>query len=72
MSAVIGLPLYFFDYTCDPGTQPEQQLCSVRDYFKTHNPDSTLGLDPISYAGEPAFLVTFIVLNQPTPPHGKI
>ena len=53
---VIGLPLYFFDYTCDPGTASNRQLCSVKHFFKAHNPDSTSALSPISYAGVLALL----------------
>ena len=48
---VVGLPLFFFDYTCDVGTAPDAQLCSIKDFYKTHNPDSTSALNPISYAG---------------------
>ena len=36
---VVGLPLFFFDYTCDVGTAPDAQLCSIKDFYKTHNPD---------------------------------
>ena len=48
---IVGLPLYFFDYTCDPGTAPNQQLCSIKEFFKTHNPDSSSALNPISLGG---------------------
>ena len=48
---VVGLTLFFFDYTCNVGTAPDAQLCSIKDFYKTHNPDSTSALNPISYAG---------------------